>query len=94
MFNSILSFFNPIKEGLDPFIFSGAEEITQIVGNNIITISLGLIILKWIAKKTPWAGDDKIHQILTGLFQLIKSGNLTPGTIEKFVDNQIEKEKK
>lgn len=41
--------------------------LLNFVKENIITIGLLLAILKEIAKATPWAVDDKILQILTGL---------------------------
>jgi len=36
--------------------------------DNMITISLVMGILKILAKESKWAGDDKILQLLTGIF--------------------------
>ncbi len=36
--------------------------------DNIVTVMLALAILKVIAKATPWAADDEVVQVLTGVF--------------------------
>ena len=48
--------------------------ITEFITNNYITITLILGILKSIAIETSWAGDDKIVQIITGMFNKRKRG--------------------
>lgn len=44
-------------------------QLLYFVQDNIITISLVLGVLKVIAIETPWAGDDKIVEIITGLLR-------------------------
>lgn len=44
--------------------------ILEFIQGNFITISLILAVLKMVAKETPWATDDKIIEILTGLMKL------------------------
>lgn len=45
--------------------------IIEFVSNNWITLSLGLGMLKIIAKMTPWVHDDDIHTLLAGTLHLI-----------------------
>lgn len=42
--------------------------ILDFVSKNPITILLILGVLKIIAHETPWATDDKIIKLITGLF--------------------------
>ena len=42
--------------------------IVEFITNNYLTIGVVLGILKVIAVETSWAADDKIIQILTGIF--------------------------
>jgi hypothetical protein len=44
--------------------------ILEFIQENFITISIILAVLKMIAKETPWATDDKIIEIFTGLIKL------------------------
>lgn len=41
--------------------------LLNFIKENIVTLGLALSILKAVAKATPWAIDDEILQILTGL---------------------------
>jgi hypothetical protein len=43
------------------------EIILNFIKDNLVTIGITLAVLKEIARETPWAADDKIFQILTGL---------------------------
>ena len=43
--------------------------ILEFLKENIITITYGLAVLKVLAQATPWAEDDKIIEILTGLIK-------------------------
>jgi len=41
--------------------------LVAFLSKNIITLGVALKLLKELAKATPWALDDKIVQIATGL---------------------------
>jgi hypothetical protein len=43
--------------------------LLDFIKENVITMSIILAILKVIAIETPWAADDKIIEILTGIFK-------------------------
>lgn len=47
--------------------------LLDFVGKNWLTISFALVLLKGVAKITPWAQDDEIVQILTGAFDLLRA---------------------
>jgi hypothetical protein len=48
------------------------EMVLSFVKENLVTIGLVLWVLKEVARETPWACDDKIFQILTGMFEKVK----------------------
>jgi len=48
------------------------QYIVGFVGQNWITLSLFLGLLKLVSKWTDWVGDDKIHTLLSGLFSQIR----------------------
>jgi hypothetical protein len=52
---------------LDPYI-------VDFISNNWLALSLLLGLLKGVAVLTPSAKDDKIHELLTGLFGQIRGG--------------------
>ena len=52
------------------------EIILSFISGNYLTITLGLGLLKLIAIETPWAGDDKIIEILTGMLNRAKAPKL------------------
>lgn len=54
---------------LDPIL---VPFFTKFINGNIIWLGMLWVILKYVAKMTPWAGDDKIIQIITGLFSQLK----------------------
>jgi hypothetical protein len=43
------------------------EILLTFVRENLVTLGVVLAILKAVARATPWAVDDEIVQILTGL---------------------------
>ncbi len=47
--------------------------LVNFVSNNWLTITFVLAILKGLAKITPWANDDKIVQVFSGAFDMIKN---------------------
>ncbi len=53
--------------------------LTALIGGNVIVFSAVWAFLKFVAKATPWAWDDKVLQILTGAFGAFM-GVLRPGT--------------
>jgi len=48
--------------------------IREFVAKNSFFLLLSYNLLKGIARATPWATDDKIVQILSGLVPYIKNG--------------------
>ena len=48
--------------------------VKNFLSNNLIAITAILWILKSIAKATPWAIDDEIIQIVTGLISKLAPG--------------------
>jgi hypothetical protein len=50
---------------LDPYII-------EFVSGNWLALSLALGVLKVIAKMTPWAHDDEILQVFTGIFSQVR----------------------
>lgn len=45
------------------------EMVLRFVKENLVTIGIVLWVLKEVARETPWAADDKIFQILTGMVE-------------------------
>jgi len=43
--------------------------LLEFIKENIVTLGLVMVVLKEIAKATPWAVDDKVVQILTGFLE-------------------------
>lgn len=54
-------------------MFSVDPYIVEFVSKNFLGLLLVREVLKRVAKITPWAGDDQIYQILTGLFGIIRN---------------------
>lgn len=52
---------------LDPIIL-------DFVSNNWLAITVFLTLLKGVAILTPSATDNKVHELLIGLFGLLRSG--------------------
>ena len=50
--------------------------LLKIVGENWMTIYIGLTMLKGIAIITPWAADDKIITLLSGAYTAIRTGRI------------------
>jgi len=46
--------------------------LLKFVGDNWLTISFVLGLLKGLAKISPWAADDQIVQVFTGAFSKLK----------------------
>lgn len=46
--------------------------IVSFVGQNWISLSLAIGLLRILAKITPWVIDDKIHTLLAGTLGMIK----------------------
>lgn len=69
MIDLIQQFFQQAPPAIDPTLVPWMVDL--IAGNIIVGTGLWAL-LKFIAKRTPWAGDDKIIQIVTGAFGAVK----------------------
>lgn len=69
MIEAIVAFFSTEPPAMDPTLIPW---MTALVAGNIITVTGLWALLKYIAKQTPWATDDKILQIITGGVTAIK----------------------
>jgi hypothetical protein len=74
MWESIVTFFSQVPPAADPMI---VPWVAGFIAGNIITITVIWTILKQVAKITPWAGDDKVIQIFTGVLGAVKTA-VTP----------------
>lgn len=83
-----------LGSGTNNQVLSVFEKAPQIVGNNIYAILIGLMVLKWLAKKTPWAGDDKISTMLSGAVKLIMSGGFTQANIAKYLGDKLNEDER
>ena len=80
MIEAIVAFFSTEPPAMDPTL---VPWIAALVAGNIITVTGLWAFLKYVAKLTPWAADDKILQIITGgvsavkgaVMPLMKKGN-------------------
>ncbi len=63
MWEALITFFSTPPPALDPVFIPW---LTALIAGNIIIVSGLWALLKYIAKITPWAVDDKIVQIVTG----------------------------
>jgi len=69
MFQTIINYFSQPPPAFDPLF---VPWITALIAGNIIVGTAIWTLLKYIAKLTPWATDDKIIQIITGAFGAVK----------------------
>jgi len=76
MWDAIVLFFSQPPPAIDPTFIPW---LSALIAGNVIVFSAVWAFLKYIAKATPWAGDDKILQIITGAFGAFM-GVLKPGT--------------
>lgn len=67
-----------IIPNLDIVVVDGIMYVIEFVRTNPMTIAGALVGLKWVAKKTPWAADDKIYTMLSVLV-----GKLTFKSVNK-----------
>lgn len=63
MWEVIITFFSQAPPALDPVFLPW---LGALISGNVILGTGVWALLKYIAKLTPWAGDDKIIQIFTG----------------------------
>ena len=71
MFETLLAFFSQAPPAFDPVFIPW---LSALIAGNVIILGSIWAALRYIAKVTPWAGDDKIIQIITGVFTALKSG--------------------
>lgn len=71
MLETLLTFFSQPPPAFDPVFIPW---LSALIAGNIIILGSIWAALRYVAKITPWAGDDKIIQILTGVFTALKSG--------------------
>lgn len=69
MLQAIVDFFKAPPPAMDPTFIPW---LTALIAGNIIVGTALWALLKYIAKNTPWAVDDKIIQIITGGWGAIK----------------------
>ena len=53
-------------------MFSVDPYIVEFVSKNFLGLLLAREVLKRVAKITPWAFDDQIYQIFTGLIGIVR----------------------
>ena len=70
MFQFVIDFFATKPPALDPLFIPW---VTALIAGNVIVFSGLWALLKYIAKLTPWAEDDKIIQIISGAYAAVKS---------------------
>ena len=83
MFESIIAFFSHAPPAFDPVFIPW---LTALIAGNVIIVSAVWAVLKYLAKVTPWAGDDKIIQIITGAIAAAK-GVVTSKPKEECVEH-------
>lgn len=44
------------------------------VKKNLVTLGVGIMFLKGLAKMTPWSHDDSIVELISGAFSQIRNG--------------------
>jgi hypothetical protein len=54
--------------------------VVKFVTENYLTLSLVFMLLKGIAKITPWAWDDSVTSLLFGVFEGIRKNNTNTTT--------------
>jgi hypothetical protein len=69
MWQTIINFFAQPPPALDPVFIPW---LTALIAGNIIIATGVWALMKYIAKITPWAQDDKIIQIITGGLAAVK----------------------
>ncbi len=84
MWDAIVLFFSQPPPTIDPTFIPW---FTALIGGNVIVFSAIWAFLKYVAKATPWAGDDKILQIITGAFGAFM-GVLRPGAAVEKCDHE------
>jgi hypothetical protein len=50
------------------------QYVTEFVSQNWLTMTVFLTLLKGLAIMTPSATDNKIHELLSGLFGVLRGG--------------------
>ena len=88
MWDAIFTFFSQPPPALDPVFIPW---VTALIAGNIIIFSGLWAFLKYIAKATPWAGDDKVLQILTGAFGALM-GVIKPSPEVECVEEEAHEE--
>jgi hypothetical protein len=77
-----------VQAGTNGKILSVFDTVPALVGNNLYLILIGLFALKWLAKKTSWAGDDKISTMLSGFVALVMRGGFTKENVAKYLEEK------
>jgi hypothetical protein len=50
------------------------QTISQFVGNNWLTLTAAYMMLKGVAKVTPWAWDDSVVALFAGIIPMFRPG--------------------
>ena len=87
MFQSVINFFGTAPPALDPLF---VPWLAALIAGNVIVISGLWALLKYIAKLTPWATDDKIIQIITGAYDAVKGAVSSKELPEKMVAESVD----
>jgi hypothetical protein len=74
MWDVVITFFSQPPPALDPVFIPW---LAALIAGNVIIVSGTWALLKYIAKLTPWAEDDRILQIISGAYGAVK-GAVSP----------------
>jgi hypothetical protein len=86
MWDMIVLFFSQPPPALDPTLIPW---LTALIAGNIIIFSAVWAFLKYVAKATPWAGDDKILQILTGAVAAVRGAVSSKKAVDRVCDEHV-----
>jgi Na+/H+ antiporter NhaC len=64
----------PAAEAAPAVVPSWDATLSAFIGQNWITISAALLLLKGIAKVTPWAWDDSVASLFAGIIPMFRPG--------------------
>jgi len=56
-------------------MFNTNVVLMEFAEKNYIAVYLGIMILRWVGKKTPWAWDDDVGDAVSGLFGFLRPKN-------------------
>ena len=67
----------PPIPNLDAYLVAYSGWVVDLIGHNLIFFGLLAILIRWVAKKTPWEWDDMLlHTGKTIINKLLRIRNL------------------